>query len=241
MSGGIRTCRALFLVVFAVMHSGSRGDGCRMTETAAAVPKRALYLRGGQARGAENGGVEAANMAQKEDDGELSDMISAMSISGAATPRVRTRKRVPLLRKREKIRRVVVKQDACAKAKPATKSAAIGGTKAKKKAKEGDPCPLRRARFTRFGHTYDPSKKDKDEFIRRCNAILPKEIPQGAVAMRLEFHLKRAKNQFSKRNGDLKPWAPRHVVMHTKIGILLLENDDNCTAKPSKMEDAVST
>ncbi|GAB5370775.1 hypothetical protein AAMO2058_001522000 [Amorphochlora amoebiformis] len=83
----------------------------------------------------------------------------------------------------------------------------------------GDPKPLQRPRFSRWG-TYDPSHKAKKNFVQQCRDCLPKNPATGPVSIRLEFHLKRAKKHFSKREG-LRSAAPTYPASIPDIDNLI--------------------
>ena len=74
-----------------------------------------------------------------------------------------------------------------------------------------EPVSLKRHRHRLKGGTYDPSKKDKDEFI---NAIgeLPTEKMSNPIKCQLHFFCKRPKNHYKsgKKSHELKDNAPKY-------------------------------
>ena len=80
---------------------------------------------------------------------------------------------------------------------------------------EGKPKPLQRHRATRRGIMYDPSKKDKADFLTRCLEFAPKTPLEGALWIELVFSMPRPKSHYrtGKNAGKLKEGSP---TMHTK-------------------------
>ena len=80
---------------------------------------------------------------------------------------------------------------------------------------EGKPKPLQRHRATRRGIMYDPSKKDKADFLTRCLEFAPKTPLEGALWIELVFSMPRPKSHYrtGKNAGKLKDDSP---TMHTK-------------------------
>ena len=73
------------------------------------------------------------------------------------------------------------------------------------------PTAQKRPRVTRFV-TYDPSKKDKAEFLKTVLFQLPKAPLTTAIQLQIAFKFARPKSHF-KKNGTLLPSAPE---LHTK-------------------------
>ena len=73
------------------------------------------------------------------------------------------------------------------------------------------PTPQKRPRVTRFV-TYDPSVKDKKEFLKSVLNQLPKEPMTAPLIMRIKFNFKRPKSHYTSK-GELKVSAPKK---HTK-------------------------
>ena len=75
---------------------------------------------------------------------------------------------------------------------------------------EGTPKPLQRHRHTRKGFTYDPSKKDKHDFLYQVIKLAPKPPLTSALRIMIVFYFPRPKSHF--RTGKfrhlLKPKAP---------------------------------
>lgn len=74
-----------------------------------------------------------------------------------------------------------------------------------------EPVSLKRHRHRLTGGTYDPSKKDKDEFIKLIQE-LPKEKMKKPIKCILHFYCKRPKNHFKtgKNSHILKDNAPKY-------------------------------
>ena len=75
---------------------------------------------------------------------------------------------------------------------------------------EGNPKPLKRHRHTRKGFTYDPSKKDKRDFLYQIMKFAPKPPPTAPLRIIIVFYMPRPKSHFrtGKFKGLLKPDAP---------------------------------
>ena len=75
---------------------------------------------------------------------------------------------------------------------------------------EGSPIALKRHRHTHKGFTYDPSKSDKDTFLKKALKTAPKSPVYGPISMSIEFYVGRPKAHF--RTGQhshlLKSSAP---------------------------------
>ena len=76
------------------------------------------------------------------------------------------------------------------------------------------PTSLKRHRHTKYGHSYDPSAKDKLEFVNKVE--LPENLLEGALKATLHFYEKRPKCHYrtGKYSELLKPTAP-HI--HTNM------------------------
>ena len=80
---------------------------------------------------------------------------------------------------------------------------------------QGKPKPLQRHRATRRGIMYDPSKKDKADFLTECLEFAPKKPLEGALWISLRFNMPRPKSHYrtGKNSHLLKNNAPK---MHIK-------------------------
>ena len=76
---------------------------------------------------------------------------------------------------------------------------------------EFEPVSLKRHRHRLKGGTYDPSKKDKDEFIKKIQN-LPSEKMKNPIKCVLNFFCKRPKNHFKsgKNSHLLKDTSPKY-------------------------------
>jgi Holliday junction resolvase RusA-like endonuclease len=74
-----------------------------------------------------------------------------------------------------------------------------------------EPVSLKRHRHRLKGGTYDPSKKDKEEFIKALG-ILPEEKMTKPIKCILNFFCKRPKNHYKsgKKSNELKETAPKY-------------------------------
>jgi Holliday junction resolvase RusA-like endonuclease len=74
-----------------------------------------------------------------------------------------------------------------------------------------EPVSLKRHRHRLKGGTYDPSKKDKDEFIKKIQS-LPFEKMKNPIKCVLHFFCKRPKNHFKsgKNSHLLKDTSPKY-------------------------------
>tara|TARA_B100000035_G_C20635894_1_gene394498 strand:- start:8 stop:421 length:414 start_codon:yes stop_codon:yes gene_type:complete len=72
------------------------------------------------------------------------------------------------------------------------------------------PTSLKRHRHTKYGHSYDPSAKDKLEFVNKVE--LPENLLEGALKATLHFYEKRPKCHYrsGKFSDELKPKAPKY-------------------------------
>jgi len=59
------------------------------------------------------------------------------------------------------------------------------------------PTSLKRHRHSKLGnHTYDPSSKDKSEFVSKMAKFLPKKPLEGPIKAELRFYEKRPKSHY---------------------------------------------
>ena len=65
---------------------------------------------------------------------------------------------------------------------------------------KGSPIPLKRHRSTRSGRMYDPSAKDKQDFILQANNRFPKKPTNATLHMHLTFCYKRPQNHYRSKN-----------------------------------------
>ena len=74
-----------------------------------------------------------------------------------------------------------------------------------------EPVSLKRHRHRLKGGTYDPSKKDKDEFIKAIGE-LPANKMTEPLKCQLNFYCKRPKNHYKtgKKSNELKDTAPKY-------------------------------
>ena len=74
-----------------------------------------------------------------------------------------------------------------------------------------EPVSLKRHRHRLKGGTYDPSKKDKDEFVKVIGG-LPEEKMTKPIKCQLHFFCKRPKNHYKtgKKSNELKENAPKY-------------------------------
>ena len=75
-----------------------------------------------------------------------------------------------------------------------------------------EPVSLKRHRHRLKGGTYDPSKKDKDEFIKTIGDKIPEEKMSKPIKCQLNFYCKRPKNHYKtgKKSNELKDTAPKY-------------------------------
>ena len=73
------------------------------------------------------------------------------------------------------------------------------------------PTPQKRPRVTRFV-TFDPSKKDKVAFLKTIFNQLPQTPSTKPLKIDITFNFEHAKSHL-KKNGELKPYAPK---LHTQ-------------------------
>lgn len=83
----------------------------------------------------------------------------------------------------------------------------------------GKPKPQERHKHARAGNfikTYDPSKKDKQDFLIQVREFAPKQPLSGELRMILVFYMPRPKNHFrtGKYKNELKPISP---LYHTNV------------------------
>jgi len=74
-----------------------------------------------------------------------------------------------------------------------------------------EPVSLKRHRHRLKGGTYDPSKKDKDEFIKVIDE-LPTDKMTKPLKCKLHFYCKRPKSHYKsgKKSNELKDSAPKY-------------------------------
>jgi Holliday junction resolvase RusA-like endonuclease len=75
------------------------------------------------------------------------------------------------------------------------------------------PTSLKRHRHSKFGtHTYDPSSKDKKEFVKKIANLLPKKPLEGPLKVKLYFYEKRPKCHYrsGKYSNLLKESSPKY-------------------------------
>jgi Holliday junction resolvase RusA-like endonuclease len=74
-----------------------------------------------------------------------------------------------------------------------------------------EPVSLKRHRHRLKGGTYDPSKKDKDEFIKTLGS-LPENKMTNPIRCQLNFFCKRPKTHYKtgKKSNELKDNAPKY-------------------------------
>jgi len=76
---------------------------------------------------------------------------------------------------------------------------------------EFEPVSLKRHRHRLKGGTYDPSKKEKDEFVKIIGE-LPEEKISNPIKCQLQFYCKRPKTHYKtgKKSNELKDSAPKY-------------------------------
>ena len=74
-----------------------------------------------------------------------------------------------------------------------------------------EPVSLKRHRHRLKGGTYDPSKKDKELFLKAVGT-LPEEKMTQPLKCKLDFYCKRPKNHFrsGKKSNELKEQSPKY-------------------------------
>lgn len=74
-----------------------------------------------------------------------------------------------------------------------------------------EPVSLKRHRHRLRGGTYDPSKKDKDDFVKTIGD-LPEHKMTKPIKCELNFYCKRPKNHYrtGKKSNELKQNAPKY-------------------------------
>ncbi len=74
-----------------------------------------------------------------------------------------------------------------------------------------EPVSLKRHRHRLKGGTYDPSKKDKDNFVKAVGD-LPENKMSKPIKCELQFFCKRPKNHYKtgKKSNELKDNAPKY-------------------------------
>jgi len=81
------------------------------------------------------------------------------------------------------------------------------------------PTAQQRPRVTR-SHTYDPSKKDKVDFLKSVMTQLPKAPLTSSILIRIDFYFKRPKSHFTSK-GELSRFAPREYTKKPDIDNLI--------------------
>ena len=84
----------------------------------------------------------------------------------------------------------------------------------------GNPRPQQRHRHKKQGKfviTYDPSSKDKDDFLAQIISKAPKEPFDEPLRVDLYFYMNRPKSHFGtgKNHGTLKKSAPTRSILLT--------------------------
>tara|TARA_A100001011_G_C14065717_1_gene738085 strand:+ start:110 stop:604 length:495 start_codon:yes stop_codon:yes gene_type:complete len=81
------------------------------------------------------------------------------------------------------------------------------------------PTSLKRHRHTKAGHTYDPSFKEKKEFISLLSTKLPSKLFDKPLKAELYFYEKRPKSHYrtGKFSNELKSNAPKNNVVKKDI------------------------
>ena len=81
------------------------------------------------------------------------------------------------------------------------------------------PTSLKRHRHTKSGHTYDPSSKEKQEFINHLIGELPSKLFDKPITAELYFYEKRPKSHYrtGKYSTELKANAPKNNVVKKDI------------------------
>ena len=82
------------------------------------------------------------------------------------------------------------------------------------------PTSLKRHRHTKFGgHTYDPSAKEKKEFVNKLSGLLPQPPLKKPIKAELYFYEKRPKSHYrtGKFSNELKTNAPKFNVVKKDI------------------------
>ena len=75
------------------------------------------------------------------------------------------------------------------------------------------PTSLKRHRHSKFGtHTYDPSSKDKKDFVNKIANLIPDKPLEGALKAKLFFYEKRPKSHYrtGKYSHILKDKSPKY-------------------------------
>ncbi len=75
----------------------------------------------------------------------------------------------------------------------------------------GNPIALKRHRMTKRGHSYDPSKNDKADFLAKCMQKRPETPISGPIKIDLLFIFPRPKaHHRGTKAVELKPNAPKY-------------------------------
>ena len=86
-----------------------------------------------------------------------------------------------------------------------------------------NPKPLKRHRMTLNGQVYDPSAKDKTEWLQKAELFRPEAPPSYAIKVTLTFFLKRPKSHFrtGKYSKLLKNTAPEKCIQKPDLDNLV--------------------
>ena len=81
-----------------------------------------------------------------------------------------------------------------------------------------EPVCLKRHRHRLKGGTYDPSKKDKDDFVKALGD-LPNKKMTNPIKCELCFFCKRPKNHYKtgKKSNELKDTAPKYNTNTVRV------------------------
>tara|TARA_R100000664_G_scaffold2996_1_gene7057 strand:- start:33632 stop:34060 length:429 start_codon:yes stop_codon:yes gene_type:complete len=87
----------------------------------------------------------------------------------------------------------------------------------------GKPKPQQRHRHTRRGFTYDPSSKDKKDFLALIHSQAPKQPLIGDISIKVVFGMPYVKKHYrtGKYSGELKPNSPKRCIKKPDIDNLL--------------------
>ena len=88
---------------------------------------------------------------------------------------------------------------------------------------KGKPKPQQRYRHTKMGHTYDPSKSDKQDLLTLIHSQAPKEPFSGAISLYVRFSMPYVKKHYrtGKFSKELKPNPPVAYKIKPDIDNLL--------------------
>tara|TARA_R110000824_G_scaffold135859_1_gene299323 strand:+ start:4 stop:426 length:423 start_codon:yes stop_codon:yes gene_type:complete len=93
----------------------------------------------------------------------------------------------------------------------------------------GNPRPLKRHRHSRWG-TYDPSKKEKDDFARKVKSEYPDKPLENPLFVTLHFFLKRPKSHYGtgKNSHIVKESSPKEHMTKPDVDNLIKFVLDSC-------------